>query len=713
MPYILQCCSLLLSNRGRLGNIDRLGNAERELLFTLHWILLEGPRVCCVVDTDSLLYPLTTIEQFVHELTPHVYHMRESDLTFRLENGVAIWGPLWKHEKPLITPFTCEVISKDAHAENDEKGSQSSSADQSTSADSNSEFSPATFFDVAVLKCLLSTGWDENGVMWALRYLTAYLKREFNLCDQATSSGASGEIRSEISAQGPTVLTVNPGISGEGSLVQGKDSVKPGGAEVEKINKEGNAQSGRLGGQSAPNASSIVTNSVQLTVPQSVTTNPSGESQSDNQSTLKIPDGSDEERSAAHGIERTGSIRLRIRVQSSPGGAAGGRVLTAVPSPTGGMTQQEEKTIANDDSQDVCETRKFQSTKVYIKPSNALQVPLVGTGDTSMQHGGDPLEASSEARDIQSGRLNDVLTSVSSVNSTKETVLQTDRVESCYSTSLNHDGQAQPDPSLMYTRSKESSNHVAFESMVSYENEVQEFQGGLVQTGDVAKTDQLKDEAILKRLSEHTNSSHASSSSVESEVQPLLKPPSIATTNRKALALLGLCENPRTFVNRDSLTKIDRYFVFPGAADYITIDGRLSSLMILQALYNITRENPSALISDMTLTILQQLVTIHQNKKSKKRGSSIEVDDRTVAETQAVGFRSPHSDNILGRLRASFYGRPPSFLSLAMGCLVSVVKALGCPLGKLMLFFFLCHCVKLLNRGLEKFHRLVTKVRRS
>ena len=128
--------------------------------------------------------------------------------------------------------------------------------------------------------------------------------------------------------------------------------------------------------------------------------------------------------------------------------------------------------------------------------------------------------------------------------------------------------------------------------------------------------------------------------------------------------------------------------------------------MILQALYNITRENPSALISDMTLTILQQLVTIHQNKKSKKRGSSIEVDDRTVAETQAVGFRSPHSDNILGRLRASFYGRPPSFLSLAMGCLVSVVKALGCPLGKLMFFFFLCYCVKLLNRGVEKFNRL-------
>ena len=84
MPYILQCCSLLLSNRGRLGTVDRLGNAERELLYTLHWILLEGPRVCCVVDTDSLLYPLTTIEQFVHELTPHVYRMRESESNLKL-----------------------------------------------------------------------------------------------------------------------------------------------------------------------------------------------------------------------------------------------------------------------------------------------------------------------------------------------------------------------------------------------------------------------------------------------------------------------------------------------------------------------------------------------------------------------------------------------------------------------------------------------------
>ena len=71
VPYILQCCSKLLSNRCRMGNVERLGNAERELLYTLHWILLEGPRVCCVVDSESLLYPQTIIEQFVHVLIPH------------------------------------------------------------------------------------------------------------------------------------------------------------------------------------------------------------------------------------------------------------------------------------------------------------------------------------------------------------------------------------------------------------------------------------------------------------------------------------------------------------------------------------------------------------------------------------------------------------------------------------------------------------------
>ena len=633
--------------------------------------------------------------------------MRESDLTFRLENGVAIWGPLWKHEKPLITPFTCEVIAKETNPQDDIRKGQSNTTDQST--DSDPEFSPATFFDVAVLKCLSSTGWDENGIMWALRYLAAYLKREFNLPDQAISREASGEFRGDIPVHGSPVVTVHPDISAVQSDVQAESITKPDGTEVVKI-KDRDAQNGGSDGLSEANKlstytcqteddtnsnmtndqGSIVTKSVHLAVPQSTTTSPSNESQSDNCDTLKIPKGSDGERPTAQGLERTGSIKLRIRVQSSPGGAAGGRVLTAVASPTGSMTpQQEVNNTNNDDSQDFGETGTFQSTKVYIKPSNSLQVPSVSTGDANTQNSGGPLLGKLNASHLQNGNLNNVTTNVSTESSTKETSLQISLVESSHSMFPKPDEQASAvpqctDPAKIHTSGESNNPPLPFESMVSYECEVHDSQSGKLQTENGVTGDQLKDASLSKRLSEHTNSSHASSSSVESESQPLLKPSPFAIPNRKALTLLGLFESPRTNVNRDSFTKIDRYFVFPGVADYITTDGRLSSLMILQALYNIMRENPTSLISDATLTILQQLVTIHENMKSKKRGSSLEVDDRTVAETQSMGFRSPHSDNILGRLRASFYGRPPSFLSLSMGCLVSLIKALGCPLGKSM-----------------------------
>lgn len=186
VPYILQCCSKLLSNRCRMGNVERLGNAERELLYTLHWILLEGPRVCCVVDSESLLYPQTIIEQFVHVLIPHVYSMRENDLTFRLENGMAIWGPLWKHETPLLVPFTSKVLKKDT-------GNQAGSlvGQSQSGAESDPDFTSSTFFDVAVLKCLSSSGWAEDGVVWALRYLALYLKREFDLPDDIVSRESS------------------------------------------------------------------------------------------------------------------------------------------------------------------------------------------------------------------------------------------------------------------------------------------------------------------------------------------------------------------------------------------------------------------------------------------------------------------------------------------------------------------------------------------
>ena len=708
VPYILQCCSLLLSNRGRLGNVDRLGNAERELLYTLHWILLEGPRICCVVDTDSLLYPLTTIEQFVHELTPHVHRMRESDLTFRLENGVAIWGPLWKHEKPSVTPFTSEVIRKDAdHEEDDSK----INAGQSSAVESDPEFSAASFFDVAVLKCLSSTGWDENGVVWALRYLASYLTKEFDLPDQVISREPSGEIRVGIPVHQSSARGVNPNTKVEDNVVKSEDITKPDGTELVKITvgdaknlgSENSSEANKLSACTCQIEDSAANNTMkdeesvepksvenlQLAVPQSTTTDngdrnihvdghPINESPSDEQDALKIPESFDGDRLTAQGLERTGSIKLRIRVQSSPGLSPGGRVLTAVASPTG----------SDDDSQDLGDTGTFQNTKVYIKPSNMLHVPSVSKEGTNKQNNNGPLLDEAKADEIgpqNSNLINYTSSNVSTNSFTSETPLEVNPVEAsnsifpcpgeiASSTVPEHNEEAVAGPGQISNQQLNSSSG-AFESMVSYECEVQYSQ---TESGTTS-SDQLKDASLYKRLSEHASSSHASSSSVESESQPLLKPST--AMHVKPLTILGAFDSPQS-INRDSFMRTDRYFVFPGAADYITTDGRLSSLMILHALNSIMRENPTSLICDATLTVLQHLVTVHENKKSKKRGSAVEVDDRTVAETQAIGFRSPHSDNVLGRLRASFYGRPPSFLNLAMGCLVSLVKALGCPLGK-------------------------------
>lgn len=708
MPYILQCCSLLLSNRGRLGNVDRLGNAERELLYTLHWILLEGPHVCCVVDTDSLLYPLTTIEQFVHELTPHVYRMREGDLTFRLENGVAIWGPLWKHEKPLITPFTSEVITKDTDPEVD------------SPSQTDPEFSAATFFDVAVLKCLSSTGWDENGVVWALRYLAAYLKKEFNLPDQEKSREPSGEIQVNIPVHGSSVGSDNPDTKSKDSLVKcdtpGKDMTKSDGKALVKITGSDaqNLGSGvsneaeklstcacqveddtKAGDGTSKNQESVVSKgleNLQLAVPQSAAIDDEERSKptpSNDQGNTCTSGGLDVEKLTARGLERTGSIKFRIRVQSSPGFSAGGRVLTAVASPTGSAAQHELKNTTDDNSQDIADNRTFQNPKVYIKPSNTLCFPSVSTEDanTCRQDNSGPLHVEAEVDETTSNE----------VSTTSETPLEVHPVESSDSAFLSPNEsaltaphcneQAFSGPGQMHLSSQELNiSSEVFETKVSYECEVQDSRTVVFQREGGTTDDQVKDASLYKRLSEHASSSHASSSSVESESQPLLKPSPLATAHAKPLTILGSLDTPRSSINRDSFTRTDRYFVFPGAADYITADGRLSSLIILQALNSIMRENPTSLICDAAITVLQQLVAVHEDKKSKKRGSSVEVDDRTVAETQAVGFRSPHSDNILGRLRASFYGKPPSFLSLAMGCLFSLIKALGCPLGKVIQF---------------------------
>lgn len=695
VPYILLCCSKLLSNRCRLGNVERLGNAERELLYTLHWILLEGPRICCIVDTESLLYPQTIIEQFVHGLIPHVYSMRESDLTFRLENGISIWGPLWKHEKPQVTPFVTKVIMKDP-ASGEDDGFKSAAAQNEP--DAESEFAPATVFDVAILKCLSSTGWAEDGIVWALRYLTEYLKREFNLPDEGISSGHSREIRLNSPACGSpaestgtdssAAKTLNVDSSGDNLTVDvestkpDREVMKTADGEMQNAASEDTKEDSNLSVCSRQtndynsNSATKDEENLEATYPQTETDS-KGEnvqgseclsanrpSSDGNQDALKIPHSSDEDKLDASGLARTSSIKLRIRVQSSPVLSGGGRVITAVASPSGGpVLDDSRKAVDEDNFQDLSDSGGFLNPKVFIKPSDTLQVPLVGaTNDADMQE-----------NDSNGSLENNVANSTSNYVSNSE----------AKPVSSGGEGrQAYHGPTQSSFRDSNNSSG-AFESIVSYECE-EGSHTERIPSDKATSVGQLSQLQLYKHLSERPSSSHTSSSSAESESQPLLNP--AKTPQAKPTSILESLDTPRgsLSINQDSVMRIDRYFVFPGTADYITTDGRLSIVVILQALYSILHENPTSRICDATLTVLSHAVKIHGNINSKKRDSSFQYDDRTVAETQAVGFRSPHSENVLGRLRASFYGRPPSFLGLAVGCLVTLIKALGCPLGEVL-----------------------------
>uniref|UniRef100_A0A1A8GNG7 Unc-80 homolog n=1 Tax=Nothobranchius korthausae TaxID=1143690 RepID=A0A1A8GNG7_9TELE len=161
---------------------------------------------------------------------------QESDLTFRLASGLVIWQPMWEHRQPDIPAFTslikpvrnivtakrnspvnnqcspcgsgnpspmgfqvvCEAAQSDSSSpaageqscrrgNSVDKGGTSQQAPPSKGPSKKKTSAPAglppslsqraryaTYFDVAVLRCLLQPHWTEEGVHWALMY---YLQR--------------------------------------------------------------------------------------------------------------------------------------------------------------------------------------------------------------------------------------------------------------------------------------------------------------------------------------------------------------------------------------------------------------------------------------------------------------------------------------------------------------------------------------------------------
>ncbi|XP_076872130.1 protein unc-80 homolog isoform X4 [Brachyhypopomus gauderio] len=174
---------------------------------------------------------MATVELFVFLFAPLVNRIKESDLTFRLASGLIIWQPMWEHRQPDVPAFSalikpmrnivtakrnspvsnqcspsvpsnpcpaavvCESAQSDSSSPSVtgqscrrgnsvdrggssqqpyERGVSQKKVSTPGSISSSQRARYATYFDVAVLRCLLQPHWAEEGVHWALIF---YLHR--------------------------------------------------------------------------------------------------------------------------------------------------------------------------------------------------------------------------------------------------------------------------------------------------------------------------------------------------------------------------------------------------------------------------------------------------------------------------------------------------------------------------------------------------------
>ena len=215
LPFVLHCCAALLSNRAVHGNTEeRLTVAETKLLYTLHWILFKAPDE--VEHYSGKLYPLNIVELFIQSVVPYIKCIQPQDLTFRLQEGLELWEALWEFRTPPLKCFTASVVFEK------QDGDKISLADNSTRNGSTSELQ-VTFFDVAVLKCLMLPDWHDEGRVWALQYVLKYLETEEKLLQEqsnrnSSSSAAEVEAESPVSEKVPKPVQIQATVANVSKL---------------------------------------------------------------------------------------------------------------------------------------------------------------------------------------------------------------------------------------------------------------------------------------------------------------------------------------------------------------------------------------------------------------------------------------------------------------------------------------------------------------
>ncbi|XP_044757175.1 protein unc-80 homolog [Coccinella septempunctata] len=122
LPHVMHSVASLLHGRIKDGNIQGLGTSETTLMYTLHWIILDAAEECADSDYDKgiinpspfyYLFSIPTITLFVYLFAPICHNFKESDFnSFRLENGLKIWQPMWEFRHPEGICFSSQCKPK-------------------------------------------------------------------------------------------------------------------------------------------------------------------------------------------------------------------------------------------------------------------------------------------------------------------------------------------------------------------------------------------------------------------------------------------------------------------------------------------------------------------------------------------------------------------------------------------------------------------------
>ncbi|XP_030370602.1 protein unc-80 homolog [Scaptodrosophila lebanonensis] len=128
LPHVMHACAALLHNR--VKDMQAIGPVETKLLYTMQWILLYAAEECAddeggvdlglaeaaeqkAKSMDQYLFSIPTITLFVYLFAPIIHHLKESDFqNFRLENGIKLWQGMWDNRAPGAPCFTAPVKPK-------------------------------------------------------------------------------------------------------------------------------------------------------------------------------------------------------------------------------------------------------------------------------------------------------------------------------------------------------------------------------------------------------------------------------------------------------------------------------------------------------------------------------------------------------------------------------------------------------------------------